>query len=28
MLSIVSVKRITSDVAVCNERSQRARNCW
>jgi hypothetical protein len=28
MLSIVSVKRITSDVAVYNERSQRARNCW
>jgi hypothetical protein len=28
MLSIVSVKRIKSDVAVCNERSQRARNRW
>jgi hypothetical protein len=28
MLSIVSVKRITSDVAVCNERSQPARNRW
>ena len=28
MLTLVAVKRITSDVAACNERSKRARNCW
>jgi hypothetical protein len=28
MLTLVAVKRISSDVAASNERSQRARNCW